>query len=115
MWVQFRKPGYKEKKLDDFKKKIHRHSSIAVIQSKGHRQLPRINPIHWKVLECIFLKAGFVFERQKGDHRIYTRKDCARPIVIPTYKEVDQDIIHSNIRSAQITREDYFKYLEECK
>jgi len=59
--------------------------------------------------------AGFVFERQKGDHRIYTRKDCARPIVIPTYKEVDQDIIHSNIRSAQITREDYFKYLEECK
>jgi len=41
--------------------------------------------------------AGFVFARQKGDHRIYTRDNCVRPIVIPTYKEVDQNVIQPRL------------------
>jgi len=54
--------------------------------------MPRINPVHWKTLECIFLKAGFVFDRQKGDHRSYVKPGCLRPVVIPKYKEIDVDI-----------------------
>jgi hypothetical protein len=38
-----------------------------------------------------------------------------RPVVIPTYKEIDGDIIQSNIRTSGMSREMYFKYLEECK
>jgi len=76
--------------------------------------MPRIIPIHWKILECIFHKAGFVFDRQKGDHRIYVREGSLRPIVIPAYKEIDTDIIQSNMRTAKMSREDYFRYLEEC-
>ncbi|OQX24060.1 MAG: hypothetical protein BWK80_22740 [Desulfobacteraceae bacterium IS3] len=76
--------------------------------------MPRITPIHWKILDCIFQKAGFIFDRQKGDHRMYVKKGCSRPVVIPTYKETDTDIIQANMRTAKMSREDYFRYLEEC-
>lgn len=77
--------------------------------------MPRITPICWKILECIFTKAGFAFERQKGDHRVYSMKGVSRPIIIPTYKEVRLDVIHSNMRTAKMTRKKYFQLLEECK
>ena len=58
---------------------------------------------------------GFKFEGQEGSHRKYTKKGCLRPIIIPVYKEIGIDIIQSNIRSAKMSREDYFKFLNECK
>jgi predicted RNA binding protein YcfA (HicA-like mRNA interferase family) len=76
--------------------------------------MPRITPVHWKVLECVFLKAGFVFERQSGDHRCYVKRGIARPVVIPTYKEVDVDIILANMRTAGMSRKEYFGLLGEC-
>ncbi len=36
----------------------------------------------------------------------------ARPIVIPKYDRVDVDIIKSNLRTAQISREEYFELLK---
>lgn len=77
--------------------------------------MPRITPVNWKILECIFQKAGFVFDRQSGDHRIYTKPGIKRPVIIPTYKEIDTEIIKSNMRTAEISREQYFKLLKECK
>lgn len=77
--------------------------------------MPRITPVHWKVLECIFQKAGFVFERHRGDHRIYSKNGVHRPIVIPTYNEIQLDIIKSNMRTAGITNKEYFQFLEGCK
>ena len=74
--------------------------------------MPRITPI---ILECIFLKAGFTFKRQVGSHRSYVKQGVIRPIVIPTYKEIDVRIIKSNLKTAQMSRDDYFKYLQECK
>ena len=77
--------------------------------------MPRITPVHWKVLECIFQKAGFVFERQEGSHRSYVRQGVLRPVIIPTYKEIDVDIIKSNMRTANMSRVEYFEYLRQCK
>lgn len=78
--------------------------------------MPRITPVHWKVLECVFLKAGFTLARHKGtSHRVYIKPGVIRPVIIPTYKEIDQDIIKSNMRSAKMSRDEYFKHLEECK
>lgn len=77
--------------------------------------MPRITPINWKALECVFLKAGFKFERQVGSHRSYSKPGVLRPIIIPTYKEIDVHIIQSNLRSAGITREEYFVLLNKCK
>ncbi|RMH76287.1 MAG: hypothetical protein D6681_21640 [Calditrichaeota bacterium] len=77
--------------------------------------MPRITPVHWKVLECIFLKAGFVFDRQRGDHRCYVKQGVLRPVVIPTYKAIDVEIIKANMRTASMSREEYFRLLQECK
>ena len=77
--------------------------------------MPRLIPVKWQVLECIFKKDGFIFERQQGDHRSYIKKGLLRPVVIPTYREVDVDIIKSNMRTAGMSRERYFNLLEQCK
>ena len=77
--------------------------------------MPRITPIPWRLLECIFLKYGFVFERQKGSHRSYTKKGVLRTVVIPTYKEIDTEIIRQNMRTAGMVRDKYFELLKKCK
>lgn len=77
--------------------------------------MPRITPIHWKVLECIVLKCGFIFDRQKSSHRLYTKPNVKRPITIPTYNEILVDIIQSTIRTSQISRTKYFELLNQCK
>jgi len=75
--------------------------------------LTRITPVHWKQLERVFLAHGFRFVRQEGSHRSYVKKGIARPIVIPTYAEVPIAITRSNLRTAGIFREEYFKLLSE--
>jgi predicted RNA binding protein YcfA (HicA-like mRNA interferase family) len=76
--------------------------------------MPRITPIHWRKLEKVFLSAGFVFARQEGSHRSYVRTDTARPVVIPTYDEIPVSIIRNNLKTAGISRDDYFRLLEEA-
>ena len=43
------------------------------------------------------------------------KKGIARPIIIPTYKEIDTEIIRSNMRTAGMSRDEYFRLLKECK
>jgi predicted RNA binding protein YcfA (HicA-like mRNA interferase family) len=56
-----------------------------------------------------------VLDRGKGDHRSYVKPGCLRPVVIPKYKEIDIDIIKSNMRTAGMRRDEFFKYLTEFK
>jgi predicted RNA binding protein YcfA (HicA-like mRNA interferase family) len=75
--------------------------------------MPKITPIHWKQLEKVFLSVGFRFARQERSHRSYTKPGVPRPIVIPTYDQVPISIIRNNLKTAGITREEYFVLLEE--
>jgi predicted RNA binding protein YcfA (HicA-like mRNA interferase family) len=75
--------------------------------------MPRIIPIHWRLLEKVFLSVGFRFVRQEGSHRSYTKPGIPRPIVIPTYDEVPVSIIRNNLKTAGISREEYFVLLEK--
>jgi predicted RNA binding protein YcfA (HicA-like mRNA interferase family) len=77
--------------------------------------MPRITPVHWKVLECIFLNDGFSLQRENASHRSYAKPGILRTVVIPTYSEIDDDIIHANMRTAGMTRERYFELLKICK
>jgi len=77
--------------------------------------MPRITPLPWKVVECIFLKDGFVFDHQEGSHRRYFKKGVKRPIIIPIYKSVDLDIILGLMRTAGMSRERFFELLAVCK
>lgn len=76
---------------------------------------PRITPLSWKILEKIFILDGFVYKRTRGDHRLYEKPGIIRPIVIPMYDEVDDDIIHSNMRTAGMSRDRYFELLKKVK
>ena len=73
--------------------------------------MSRIAPIHWKKLEKVFLAKGFRFARQEGSHRSYTKQGIMRPVVIPMYSEVPVAVIRSNLKTAEISRDEYFDLL----
>ncbi len=77
--------------------------------------MPRITPVSWRVLEQVFLAAGFRFVRQQGSHRSYVRPGTARPVVIPAHDEIPVSIIRSNLRTAGISRDEYFRLLEQTR
>ena len=73
--------------------------------------MSRITPTHWRTLVKVFEAAGFHTDRIAGSHVIMTKPDVARPVVVPKYPEVGRDIILSNLRTADISRERYFELL----
>ncbi len=77
--------------------------------------MPRVTPVHWRTLEQVFLAAGFRFVRQQGSHRSYVKSGIARPIVIPTYDEIPVSIIRNNLKTAGISRDEYFNLLEQVR
>jgi predicted RNA binding protein YcfA (HicA-like mRNA interferase family) len=76
--------------------------------------VPRITPIDWRSLEKVFLRVGFRFARQEGSHRSYVKPGIPRPIVIPIYDEVPVSIIRTNLKTAGISQQEYFRLLEEA-
>lgn len=77
--------------------------------------MPRITPLHWKVLECVFQFCGFAFVRQSASHRVYEKEGVLRPIIIPIYQDVSPDITTGLIRTAGISRTEFFRLLAHCK
>jgi len=75
--------------------------------------MPKIVPISAKRLCKIFERAGFKCVRKEGDHFVYTKVGVTRPVVIPDRPSVPVFIIKNNLRTANISREEYFKLLKE--
>lgn len=73
----------------------------------------KITPVPASRLRKVFEKAGFKCVRIEGDHFVYTKLGVTRPVVIPNWKEVPVFIIKNNMRTAGITREEYFSLLED--
>lgn len=74
--------------------------------------MPPIRPVHYSKLVAIFERDGFVFDRQRGDHLIYTKPGVIRPLVIPAYHEVPVFIIKNLLRSSGMSRERFLELLE---
>lgn len=74
--------------------------------------MPRITPIHWRKLVHVFERNGWRFSRTEGDHLVYTKPRHPRPIVIPKDSRVEVFIIMNNLRTAKISREQYFELLK---
>jgi predicted RNA binding protein YcfA (HicA-like mRNA interferase family) len=64
------------------------------------------------VLEKVFLASGFTLARQEGSHRSYVRPGTLRPVVIPAYDEVPVSIIRNNLKTAGLSREEFFEILK---
>ena len=75
--------------------------------------MPKINPTSWKTQVKVFEKFGCSFVRQKGDHLIFTHPEARRPVIIPKYNEITVTIIRTNMRTVGMSREEYFKILNE--
>lgn len=76
--------------------------------------MPKITPIHWKKLEKVFLLAGLRFVRQEGSHRAYIKPGISRPVIIPAYTEVPVAVIRNNLKTAEISRDEYFALLKKA-
>jgi len=76
--------------------------------------MPRLTPIHWRRLVCVFERDGFTVVRQEGDHVVMTRPGCKRPLVIPQWRQVPRFIIQNNVRTAGMSRARYFELLAQC-
>lgn len=75
--------------------------------------MPRITPIHFRILAKVFEKNGFVYVRTEGDHLIYEKEGILRPVVIPRYREIPEFIILRNLKTAGITRKEYLQLLQD--
>lgn len=74
--------------------------------------MPRITPVSYKTLIKVFLESGCEYQRKKGSHHILRCPNCKRSVVIPEYNEIDVEIIKNNLKTAGISREDYFEILK---
>ena len=77
--------------------------------------MPKFRLEHWKALEAVFESAGFRFVRQEGSHRSYVKEGVARSVVIPAYKQVPVFIIRNNLKTAGLSRDEYFALLAKVK
>lgn len=75
--------------------------------------MPKITPISWKKFEKFLIVSGCVFERQKGDHRVYSKAGLKRPIILPEYKALPVFIILNNLRTLGISTKEYIKIMQE--
>ena len=76
--------------------------------------MPRITPIDPYKLIKLLSKVGFKPIRQRGSHVILVNKEGTR-IVVPVHpgKKLKPGLIKIIITEAGLTREEYFKLLEE--
>jgi predicted RNA binding protein YcfA (HicA-like mRNA interferase family) len=75
--------------------------------------MSRLSPTSWKIQVRIFEAFGCVYKRKKGSHHILTCPGAKRAVVIPEYEEIDVDIIKNNMRTAGMSREEYFELLHK--
>jgi predicted RNA binding protein YcfA (HicA-like mRNA interferase family) len=76
--------------------------------------MPRLTPLSWQKLVCVFEQLGYKRAGQKGSHIKMEKAGVARPLIIPRYDEVGLDIISNLIRTAGITREAFLSLLTSC-
>jgi predicted RNA binding protein YcfA (HicA-like mRNA interferase family) len=75
--------------------------------------MPRIVPAHWKTLLKVFELHGCVYKRKEGSHHVLTCPGAKRAVVIPEYDEIDVEIIKNNMRTVNMSRDEYFELLKK--
>jgi predicted RNA binding protein YcfA (HicA-like mRNA interferase family) len=73
--------------------------------------MPKLSPLHYRILIQVFKKAGFAIARQESRHIMMEKPGCDRPLVIPCYDSVGVPIISGLLRSAKMSRKEFFGLL----
>jgi predicted RNA binding protein YcfA (HicA-like mRNA interferase family) len=75
--------------------------------------MPRLTPIKRKRFELFLKMVGCRLERTKGDHFVYSRSGLKRPVIITADREVPVFIIRNNLRTLNISVEEYLEALKQ--
>ena len=75
--------------------------------------MPSLRPIHYRKFEKFLLHIGCHLRNQVGDHRMYTRSDLSRPVVVRTLKDLPVMEIKSNLRTLNISTQEYLNIIEK--
>ena len=75
--------------------------------------MPKITPIKWQKFEKFLISVGCIFEREKGDHRIWWRSDLQMPVVIQKVKDLPVFIVRNNLRILGVSHVEYLKILNQ--
>jgi predicted RNA binding protein YcfA (HicA-like mRNA interferase family) len=75
--------------------------------------MPKLSPVSYQRLVKVFEADGFDYVRTEGDHMVFTKLSCIRPVVIPRYPAIPIFIIKNNLRTAGMSRERYFELLNK--
>ncbi len=73
--------------------------------------MPKLGPVDWRTLIRIFQMFGCQYKRKEGPHHVLRYPGARRAVVIPEYDEIDVEIIKNNMRTVNMTREQYFDLL----
>lgn len=64
-------------------------------------------------LEAVAEKLGWTFDRQESSHRMMVKEGQARPLVIPTRRELAPFVLASNLKTLGITKKQFKRILDE--
>jgi predicted RNA binding protein YcfA (HicA-like mRNA interferase family) len=75
--------------------------------------MPRLTPVKIKKYQKFLEYVGCFYKRTKGDHLVYNRKGLLRPIIFPKEREIPKFIIRNNLRTLNISLDEYFEILKK--
>ncbi len=73
--------------------------------------MPKLGSVDWRTLIRTFQMFGCQYKRKEGSHHVLRYPGARRAVVIPEYDEIDVEIIKNNMRTVNMTREQYFDLL----
>lgn len=76
--------------------------------------MSKVGPVKPRLLIAVVERCGWGFVRQKGSHKVYERRGCARPIVIDDHGcDIPTTFVNQTIKNLGISREKYFELLRK--
>jgi predicted RNA binding protein YcfA (HicA-like mRNA interferase family) len=70
--------------------------------------------VSWKDVEQVLGKLGYVFDRQRGSHRIYVRAQPSDTISVPQHREIAKGTPKSILRQLGLSVEDFVALVRDC-
>ncbi|MBM4119083.1 hypothetical protein FJ251_15375 [bacterium] len=74
-----------------------------------------MGPISWKVHKKLCELAGWVKTREESSHICMEKAGHARPVVIPKYPDLADDILHNNRRTMGLSRKEFEELLSQAR
>lgn len=75
--------------------------------------MDKVGKVSWKRFEKFLLAIGCEFKSQEGSHRKYKKPGLLRPIIIPCDDELPQFIISNNLRTLNVSKEQFIKTIKD--